>query len=79
MAFRSQALDEEAAAVIVNLSLLEGLLPVGLAIGATPALHDIEITPGLATQLKELALELILDLPLMSLGLRVHHRMVGGN
>ena len=68
MPFSPEALNEEAAAVIVNPRLPEGLLPVGFAVGAAAALDDVEMTACLATKLEELGPQFFLDLPLMSLG-----------
>ena len=79
MAFSPQALDEEAAAVVVLLCPTEGLLPVGLAIGAAPALDDVEMSPRLTTQLEVLGLEACLHLLLMNLGGGVDHVLMAGN
>jgi len=68
VAFRPEALDEKAAAVVVDLGVPEGLLPVGFAVGAAAALDDVEMTACLATKLEELGPQFFLDLPLMSLG-----------
>lgn len=67
MALRPEPLDEKTAAVVVNLRLAEGLLPGGLAVGAAPALDDIEMPSGLAFEFEELCAELFFDPRLMSL------------
>ena len=79
LAFRPQALDQEFAAVVVPLGLAESLFPVSSAVGATPALDDVEMSPRLATQLEILRLELFLHLLLMSVGFWVSHAPIVGS